>query len=70
MRRRDFISLIGAATVAAPAIVRAQVVRKMPTVGYLWHAGSPKEETPYYEALIDGGPQLERGAAEPPAARE
>ena len=56
MRRRDFISLIGA--VAAPSIVRAQVVRKMPTVGYLWHAGSPKEETPYYEAVIDGFARL------------
>jgi len=58
MRRRDFLSLIGAATVAAPSIVRAQVVRKMPTVGYLWHAGSPKEETPYYEAVIDGFARL------------
>ena len=42
MRRRDFISLMGAATVAAPAIVRAQQAKKMPTVGYLWHAGNPK----------------------------
>jgi putative ABC transport system substrate-binding protein len=58
MRRRDFLSLIGAATVAAPSIVRAQVVRKMPTVGYLWHAGSPKEETPYYEAVIEGFARL------------
>ena len=58
MRRRDVISLMGAAAAAAPAIVRAQVVRKMPTVGYLWHAGSAKEETPYYEALIEGFSRL------------
>jgi putative ABC transport system substrate-binding protein len=57
MRRRDFIALIGAAA-AAPAVVRAQVVRKMPTVGYLWHAGNPKEESPYYEALIEGFSRL------------
>jgi len=58
MRRRDFISLIGAAAVASPSIVRAQIVRKMPTVGYLWHAGNPKQESPYYEALIEGFARL------------
>jgi len=57
MRRRDFISLIGAA-VAAPAVVRAQQAKKMPTVGYLWHAGNPKEESPYYEALLEGFARL------------
>jgi putative tryptophan/tyrosine transport system substrate-binding protein len=34
--------------------VRAQQVRKMPKVGYIWHAGSPKEEYPYYDAVIEG----------------
>ena len=57
MRRRDFISLIGAAA-AAPAIVRAQQAKKMPTVAYLWHAGNPKEESPYYEAWIEGFARL------------
>src|ERR1700755_1647356 len=57
MRRRDFIALIGAA-VAAPAVVRAQQAKKMPTVGYLWHAGNPKEESPYYEALLEGFARL------------
>jgi putative ABC transport system substrate-binding protein len=58
MRRRDFISLIGAAAAAAPAIARAQLAKKVPTVGYLWHAGGPKEESPYYEALIEGFSRL------------
>jgi putative ABC transport system substrate-binding protein len=49
---------MGAATVAAPAVVRAQQAKKLPTVGYLWHAGSPKEESPYYEALIEGFSKL------------
>ncbi len=57
MRRRDFISLIGAA-VATPAIVRAQQAKKLPTVAYLWHAGNPKEESPYYEAWIEGFAKL------------
>jgi ABC-type uncharacterized transport system substrate-binding protein len=57
MRRRDFIALIGAA-VAAPAVVRAQQAKKLPTVAYLWHAGNPKEESPYYEAWIDGFARL------------
>src|ERR1700719_1759693 len=57
MRRRDFIALIGAAA-AAPAIVRAQQAKKLPTVGYLWHAGNPQEESPHYEALIEGFSRL------------
>jgi hypothetical protein len=48
MRRREFISLIGGALAAAPA--QAQPGKKIPTVAYLWHAGSAKEESPYYEA--------------------
>ena len=58
MRRREFISLFGGALAAAPGIARAQSGRKIPTVAYLWHAGSAKEETPYYEALLEGFSKL------------
>ena len=30
----------------------------MPKVGYLWHAGSAKEEDPYYGAVIEGFTRL------------
>ena len=58
MKRREFISLIGSALVAAPGIARAQQIKKLPTVAYLWHAGSPQEESPYYGALIEGFAKL------------
>jgi hypothetical protein len=35
-------------------VVSAQQGRKIPTVGYLWHAGSAKEEDPYFGALLEG----------------
>src|SRR5262249_39436001 len=31
---------------------------KIPHVGYLWHAGSAKEEHPYFEALLEGFAKL------------
>ena len=58
MRRRDFFSFIGGAMVAMPEIARAQPAGKIPTVGYLWHAGNAKEETPYFEALLEGFAKL------------
>jgi len=58
MRRREFISLVGGALVAAPAVVHAQAAKRIPTIGYLWHAGSAKEESPYYEALLEGFSKL------------
>jgi putative ABC transport system substrate-binding protein len=58
MRRRDFFSVIGGAMVALPSVVHAQPGGKIPTVGYLWHAGSAEEEHPYFGALLDGFARL------------
>ena len=57
MNRRDFISAL-AATAAWPRAARAQQGGKIPTVGYLWHAGSADEETPYFRAIRDGFARL------------
>src|SRR4051812_11189907 len=57
MKRREFISLMSIA-LAVPTVARAQSGKKIPTVGYLWHAGNAKEETPYFEALIEGFSKL------------
>jgi len=53
MRRREFIRLVGGA-LAEPSIACAQTAKKIPTVAYLWHAANQKEESPYYEALLEG----------------
>src|SRR5215471_6299751 len=58
MRRRQFISLIGGALAVAPAVLHAQAPKRIPTIGHLWHAGNAKEETPYYEALLEGFSRL------------
>ena len=58
VRRRDVFSFIGA-LVVLPRIARAQQpTGKIPRVGYLWHAGSAKEEHPYFEALLEGFAKL------------
>ena len=57
MKRREFISLLGGAA-AWPLAARAQQGGKIPTVGYLWHAGSPQEEVPYFGALQEGFARL------------
>jgi len=53
MRRRTFISLVGAATAALPLSTRAeQLSNKIPVVGVLWHAGSAEEEDVYLSVLV------------------
>jgi putative tryptophan/tyrosine transport system substrate-binding protein len=54
MRRREFITLLGGAAVGWPVGARAQQAGGMPTIGVLWHAGSPDEEQPYFGALNRG----------------
>src|SRR5215472_5372714 len=58
MRRREFVLLAGGAAIALSGIARAQPSGKVPIVGYLWHAGSAKEEHPYFEAVVDGFARL------------
>src|SRR6266446_4600170 len=58
VRRRDVLSLIGGALVGLPHVARAQPGGKVPRVGYLWHAGSPQEEIPYFGALLEGFARL------------
>ena len=58
MRRREFIIFLGSTAVGWPLVARAQTAGKMPTVAYLWHAGSPEQEQPYYGALQDGFTKL------------
>src|ERR1700740_137305 len=53
MDRRSVLALI-AATAASPMLARAQERRHIPRIGVLWHAGDMREESPYFEALIEG----------------
>jgi putative tryptophan/tyrosine transport system substrate-binding protein len=57
--RRDFILALGGAAAASwPLAARAQQGGKIPTVGYLWHAGNADEETPYFGAIREGFTRL------------
>jgi putative ABC transport system substrate-binding protein len=58
MRRRDFLKFAGVVLAATLGVARVQGAKKIPTVAYLWHAGGPKEEAPYYEAVIEGFSKL------------
>jgi len=55
--RRELLVALGGAA-AWPLAARAQQGGKIPTVGYLWHAGSPQEEVPYFGALLEGFAKL------------
>jgi len=53
VRRRHFFRLIGGALIA-PGIAPGEPAKPIPTVAHLWHAANAKEESPYYEALLEG----------------
>ncbi len=53
MKRREFISIVGAA-IAAPFTAYAQHGTSVPTVGILWHSGNAADEQPYFDALRQG----------------
>jgi putative ABC transport system substrate-binding protein len=45
-------------SVALPAVAQTQQAGKIPTVAYLWHAGSEAEEEPYFGAIREGFAKL------------
>jgi putative ABC transport system substrate-binding protein len=58
MRRRDFIALTCGAAAWSLTVARALASGKIPTVAYLWYAGSAEQENPYYQSVIDGFSKL------------
>lgn len=58
MKRREFMKLLGAASVGWPIRAQAQRNGSLPKVGVLWHAGSAQEEAIYLGALNQGFKEL------------
>jgi putative ABC transport system substrate-binding protein len=54
MKRRHFMTLLGALGFAWPVGARAQQSKGLPRVGVLWHAGSAEEEAVYLRAVTQG----------------
>ena len=54
MRRREFITLIGATTIGYPLAARPQGRGRIQGVGVLWHAANADEEQPYFRILTEG----------------
>jgi ABC-type uncharacterized transport system substrate-binding protein len=54
MGRRELVTLLGGAAAAWPLAARAQLSKKTPRVGVLWHAGSAEEEAIYLGAFLEG----------------
>jgi hypothetical protein len=57
VRRREFINLVGGAA-AWPVVARAQPLRKVPRVGYLWHTAKAVDDEPYFTAVLEGFERL------------
>src|SRR5215211_7794053 len=54
MRRREFLRALGGVIAAWPGTAAAQPSKRIPRVGYLWHAANAEEEGPYHKALLEG----------------
>ena len=53
LRRRDIFSFVAGALLAPRFALAQEPGGKIPRVGYLWHAGKPEEEQPYYGAVVE-----------------
>ncbi len=58
MRRREFITTLGAAAAVWPFAAEAQQARQKRIIGVLWHAASAEEEAVYLGALREGLTEL------------